>query len=44
MKGSYKRFYDGIGALVSGATTYEFVLGQLGAAPSGPTRTSRAGS
>lgn len=24
--GSYERFYDGIGALVSGATTYEFVL------------------
>jgi dihydrofolate reductase len=25
--GSYDRFYDGIGALVSGATTYEYVLG-----------------
>jgi len=25
--GSYDRFYEGIGALVSGATTYEYVLG-----------------
>jgi len=28
-KGSYQRFYDGVGALVSGATTYEFILGHL---------------
>ncbi len=27
--GSYERFYDGIGALISGATTYEFVLDHL---------------
>ena len=36
MKGSYKRFYDGIGALVSGATTYEFVLGLVGAGTEWP--------
>jgi len=29
IEGSYQRFYDGVGALVSGSTTYEFVLGQL---------------
>jgi dihydrofolate reductase len=29
IKGSYQRFYDGVGALVMGAVTYEFVLGQL---------------
>jgi dihydrofolate reductase len=28
--GSYERFYEGIGALVSGSTTYEFVLDHLG--------------
>src|SRR5262245_50009576 len=28
--GSYQRFYDGIGALVSGSTTYEFVLDHIG--------------
>ncbi len=27
--GSYERFYDGVGALVSGSTTYEFVLDHL---------------
>jgi dihydrofolate reductase len=27
--GSYDRFYDGVGALVSGSTTYEFVLNHL---------------
>jgi dihydrofolate reductase len=27
--GSYERFYDGVGALISGATTYEFVLDHL---------------
>jgi dihydrofolate reductase len=27
--GSYERFYEGIGALISGATTYEFVLDHL---------------
>jgi dihydrofolate reductase len=26
---AYERFYDGVGALVSGSTTYEFVLDQL---------------
>lgn len=26
MKGSYDRFYDGVGAMVSGSTTYEWVL------------------
>jgi dihydrofolate reductase len=28
--GSYGRFYDGVGALVSGSTTYEWVLDHLG--------------
>lgn len=28
---AYERFYDGIGALVSGSTTYEFLLDQGGA-------------
>ena len=27
--GAYERFYEGTGALISGATTYEFVLGHL---------------
>jgi dihydrofolate reductase len=27
--GAYERFYDGVGALVSGSTTYEFVLDHL---------------
>ena len=27
--GAYERFYDGVGALVSGSITYEFVLGHL---------------
>jgi dihydrofolate reductase len=26
MKGSYNRFYDGVGALVMGSATYEFIL------------------
>jgi dihydrofolate reductase len=29
MKGSYDQFYDGVGALVSGSVTYEFVLNEL---------------
>jgi dihydrofolate reductase len=28
--GSYERFYEGVGALVSGAVTYEFVLDHMG--------------
>ena len=28
--GSYERFYENVGALVSGSTTYEFVLDHLG--------------
>ena len=28
--GAYERFYEGVGALVSGSTTYEFVLDHLG--------------
>lgn len=28
--GSYERFYEGVGALVSGSTTYEFVLDHMG--------------
>ncbi len=27
--GSYERFYDGVGALISGSTTYRFVLDQI---------------
>ena len=27
--GAYERFYQGVGALISGAATYEFVLGHL---------------
>jgi dihydrofolate reductase len=29
IKGSYEDFYEGVGALVSGSVTYEFVVGQL---------------
>jgi dihydrofolate reductase len=29
MKGTYERFYDGVGALVMGSKTYEFVLNEL---------------
>jgi dihydrofolate reductase len=29
--GAYERFYDGVGALVSGSATYEFILGHEGA-------------
>jgi dihydrofolate reductase len=29
MAGNYERFYSGVGALVMGSATYEFVLGQL---------------
>jgi dihydrofolate reductase len=29
-EGAYERFYDRVGALVSGSTTYEFVLDHLG--------------
>jgi dihydrofolate reductase len=29
MKGSYDEFYDGVGALVSGSVTYEFVLNEV---------------
>jgi dihydrofolate reductase len=28
--GAYEQFYEGVGALISGASTYEFVLGHLG--------------
>ena len=30
MKGSYDRFYEGVGALISGAVTYEWILGHMG--------------
>jgi dihydrofolate reductase len=29
MKGTYDEFYDGVGALVSGSVTYEFVLNEV---------------
>ena len=28
--GAYERFYEGVGALISGSTTYEFVIDHLG--------------
>jgi dihydrofolate reductase len=28
--GSYERFYEGVGALISGSTTYEFILDHMG--------------
>jgi dihydrofolate reductase len=28
-RGPYERFYEGVGALISGATTYEFILGHF---------------
>jgi dihydrofolate reductase len=31
--GAYERFYDGVGALISGSTTYEFVLEHAGEWP-----------
>lgn len=34
--GAYERFYDDVGALVSGSTTYEFVLDQLAAGSDWP--------
>ena len=41
----YERFYEGVGALVSGSVTYEFVLDHMAAgAASGRTRASRPGS
>ena len=35
MKGSYDRFYEGVGAMVSGSATYEFVLRELADWPYG---------
>lgn len=35
MKGSYDRFYEGVGALVSGSATYEFVLHEVADWPYG---------
>jgi dihydrofolate reductase len=28
-RGSYERFYEGVGAMVTGSVTYEFVLGEM---------------
>jgi len=36
MKGSYDRFYDGIGALIMGSATYEFILREPAAGPEWP--------
>jgi dihydrofolate reductase len=33
IEGAYDRFYDGVGALIMGAVTYEFILGELGEWP-----------
>ena len=42
--GSYDHFYEDVGALISGSTTYEFVLDHLGEdRPAGPTRASPTG-
>jgi len=40
MKGSYDRFYDGVGALVMGSVTYG---GSFESWRAGPTRASRPG-
>src|SRR6478672_12338572 len=34
--GSYERFYAGVGAMVSGSVTYEFILGHLAEGGSWP--------
>jgi len=34
--GSYEQFYEGVGALISGSTTYEFVLDHIGDGGSWP--------
>jgi dihydrofolate reductase len=34
--GGYERFYEGVGALISGSTTYEFVRGHMGEGGSWP--------
>ena len=31
MKGSYDRFYDGVGALIMGSATYQFILDHMAA-------------
>jgi dihydrofolate reductase len=36
--GAYERFYEGVGALISGATTYEFVLDHLAEGTEWPYR------
>jgi dihydrofolate reductase len=36
--GAYERFYENVGALVSGATTYEFILDHLGEGGEWPYR------
>ena len=38
MKGSYQRFYDGVGALVMGSATYEFILAHEAASGEWPYR------
>jgi dihydrofolate reductase len=38
MAGSYDRFYERVGALVSGSVTYEFILGMLERGSSWPYR------
>jgi dihydrofolate reductase len=37
-RGSYERFYEDVGALVSGSTTYEFVLDHMGSEGEWPYR------
>src|SRR5918997_1583755 len=34
--GSYEQFYEGVGALISGSATYEFVLNHMGAGGASP--------
>jgi dihydrofolate reductase len=38
IKGSYESFYEGVGALVSGSTTYEWVLDHIGSEGEWPYR------
>jgi dihydrofolate reductase len=37
--GAYERFYDGVGALVSGSATYEFIVDQMQAGDPWPYKT-----
>jgi dihydrofolate reductase len=38
IEGGYEEFYEGVGALVSGSVTYEFILGELASGSDWPYR------